>query len=228
MRLKSFVVILVLLFAAAGKSSAQIYAKLNAPYAFVGVINPSFEFTLSEKSTFQTDIVISPWNSIEWKGIGRPMKFLLFTNEYRRYFKRHNSGWYVGADAGIMTFHMAKPEFNNGKLGLQDVASKGYGFLLGVSGGYELKLGEKWIMDAFVGFGWLGSMHNVYALKDGIVQGGRIYNKGELIVTPGNGDWGDKREDSWNGSGEWLPFKIGVSFGAVIFDPNKRKNLGGR
>ena len=69
---------------------AQIYAKLNGLYALVGVINPAVEFTVSPKSTFQTEIVFSPWKYVNDHGVDKPMKFGILMTEYRRYFKQHN------------------------------------------------------------------------------------------------------------------------------------------
>ena len=87
-----------MLLAAAGillsaqRSEAQTYVKLNGLYALVGVINPAVEFRLSPHSTFQSEFVCSPWKSIEHNGAHKPMLFGIFMNEYRRYFKRHNTG----------------------------------------------------------------------------------------------------------------------------------------
>ena len=99
-----------MLLAAAGillsaqRSEAQTYVKLNGLYALVGVINPAVEFRLSPHSTFQSEFVCSPWKSIEHNGAHKPMLFGIFMNEYRRYFKQHNTGWYVGANVGMMAF----------------------------------------------------------------------------------------------------------------------------
>ena len=67
----------------ASKISAQTYVKLNGLYALVGVVNPAVEFTISPKSTFQTEIVVSPWKSIN----NHHALFCIFMGEYRRYFK---------------------------------------------------------------------------------------------------------------------------------------------
>ena len=61
------------------QASPQGYVKLNVPYALVGVVNPAVEFAISPKSTLQTDIVISPWKSINEKH----MLFAIFMGEYR-------------------------------------------------------------------------------------------------------------------------------------------------
>ena len=69
----------------ASKISAQTYVKLNGLYALVGVVNPAVEFTISPKSTFQTEIVVSPWESVN----NHHALFCIFMGEYRRYFKEH-------------------------------------------------------------------------------------------------------------------------------------------
>lgn len=223
--MKKFKMIVLLggiLLMAVSSVQAQIYGKLNGLYALAGVVNPAVEFRLSEHSTFQTEIVWSPWESVTYKGITGPMKFGIFMNEYRYYFRRHNSGWYVGGNVGMMAFNMTKPMFDGG-LRLKPNSSKGYGFMVGVCAGYEWIFREKWILDVYAGFAWMGSHYNGYALVDGLVEGGHVYNKGEIIMTPHRKDQ-PEHPDPFNGSSEWLPNKIGVSFGILLFDPHKRKN----
>lgn len=220
--LKAIAVILVIGFGAVSEANAQIYVKLNVPYALVGLINPAVEFKLSPKSTFQTEFTVSPWKYIRWYGVNRPMTFIIFSNEYRRYFKQHNQGWYAGLNAGMMAFNMTKPLMSEGRRGFKNTSSKGYGFMLGATAGYQWRFKDKWILDAFAGLAWMNTHYNAYALVDGVVEGGRVYNRGETILTPGVTDWGDKPVDPLNGSGEWLPNKIGVSLGILIFDPQKR------
>ena len=115
---------------------AQIYAKLNGLYALAGVINPAVEFTVSPKSTIQTEIVFSPWKYVNDHGVDKPMKFGILMTEYRRYFKRHNRGWYLGANMGMMGFKMSKPQFSDGWF-LENRYSKGYGMMIGICGGFE-------------------------------------------------------------------------------------------
>ena len=105
------------------QASPQGYVKLNVPYALVGVVNPAVEFAISPKSTLQTDIVISPWKSINEKH----MLFAIFMGEYRRYFKEHNRGWYLGANIGMMAFDMSKPYIEGWKLKFEDRYCKGDG-----------------------------------------------------------------------------------------------------
>lgn len=220
---RTLTLLIVVMTSVVFKVNAQIYGKLNGLYALAGIINPAVEFKLSPKSTFQTEFTYSPWNAIRWDGVDRPMKFIIFINEYRRYFKEHNKGWYLGGNVGMMAFNMTKPIFMNGKFTFKHTSAKGYGFMLGISGGYEWIFKDKWMLDVFFGFAWMNSHYNPYALVDGVVEGGHIYNKGEVILTPGNGEWGDRPVDPFNGSGEWLPNKLGVSFGVLLFDPQKHR-----
>lgn len=211
----------IILAAACSPAPAQIYGKLNGLYALGGVINPAVEIGLSRHSSFQTEIVFSPWKSITDNGVSKPMLIGLLSNEYRYYFKEKNDGWYLGMHGGIMTFNMTKPAFGGGSL-FKNTSSKGYGFNLGAVCGYEWKLGDKWLLDAFIGFGYYLSYYNAYALVDGVVDGGVTYNKGDLILTPHRDQQPDKPEP-FNGSAEWLPTKAGISVGILIFDPAKHR-----
>ena len=124
--------VLIVLFSLFGiqNAASQGYVKLNALYALVGVVNPSVEFAISPKSTLQTDIVVSPWKSINRKH----MTFAIFMGEYRRYFKEHNRGWYLGANIGMMAFDMSKPYIEGWKLKFEDRYCKGYGMMIGLDG----------------------------------------------------------------------------------------------
>lgn len=199
----------VLLLGGAATANAQIYGKLNLLYACVGIINPQVEFGLSEHSTFQTELVVSPWK----RAFGdRHMLFGIFLNEYRYYFKQHNSGFYVGANAGLQIFNMSKLELFKGKIHLQNRYCKGYGYMLGACVGYEHRFRERWLLDAFVGFAYIGSNYNGYSLD------------GQINMDPHRpDDRTPEYPDPFNGSAEWYPNKIGLSVGYLLFDPQKRK-----
>lgn len=200
--------LLALLVCGARQAQAQTYAKLNGLYALVGVINPAFEFTLSPKSTFQTELVISPWKEVGSNG--KHMLFGIFMNEYRRYFRQHNDGWYLAGNVGMMAFDMSKPEFRSGKLRLEDRYCKGYGMMFGLAFGYEYKFKERWLLDAYLGWAYMASWYNGYSLD------GQIDMNPHRPVLP-------EHPDPWNGSAEWLPNKIGLSIGLLICDPHRKK-----
>ena len=199
--------LLLLLAPLAGpqRAAAQGYVKLNALYALVGVVNPSVEFAVSPKSTLQTDIVVSPWKSINSKH----MLFAIFMGEYRRYFKEHNRGWYLGANLGMMAFDMSKPYIENWSLKFEDRYCKGYGMMIGLCVGWERQLGERWLLDAFLGWSWMDSHYNGYSFD------GEIDMHPHRPVQP-------EHPDPFNGSSEWYPNKIGVSIGYRTFNPRER------
>ena len=191
---------------------AQIYAKLNGLYALVGVINPAVEFTVSPKSTFQTEIVFSPWKYVNDHGVDKPMKFGILMTEYRRYFKQHNWGWYLGANMGMMGFKMSKPQFSDGWF-LENRYSKGYGMMIGICGGFEYQFADRWLLDAYFGWSYMLSWYNGYSL-DGTID---LYPHRPVQL---------EKPDPFNGSHEWLPNKIGVSIGFMIFIPARRGRTG--
>ena len=195
-----------LLFTLLGTQHAlpQGYVKLNALYAALGVINPAVEFAITPKSALQTDIVISPWKSIN----GKHMNFAIFMGEYRRYFKAHNDGWYLGANLGMMAFDMTKPFIKDWKLQFEDRYCKGYGMMLGLCVGYEYRFRERWLVDAYFGWAWMDSHYNGYSFE------------GETDMYPHRPEQ-PEFPDPFNGSSEWYPNKIGISIGYRIFQPRK-------
>lgn len=202
--------LLVLLCAFAGQpsASAQGYVKLNGLYALVGVINPAVEFAISPKSTLQAEIVFSPW-----KAIGESHKHMMFgilMGEYRRYFKEHNNGWYLGANIGMMAFDMSKPYIDGWGIKLEDRYSKGYGMMIGVCVGYEYQFGKRWLLDAYFGWAFMDSHYNGYSMD------GQIDMNPHRPVQP-------EYPDPFNGSSEWYPNKVGVSIGYRIFTPKTQK-----
>ena len=144
-------------------TDAQIYAKLNGLYALVGVVNPAVEFRLTDHSAFQTEFVYSPWKSINVDGQSKPMHFGIFLNEYRYYFRGYARGWYVGGNAGMMAFRMSKPYIENWRLKFENRYCKGYGMMIGLCAGYEYQFGERWLLDADVGWAWMDSHYNGYS-----------------------------------------------------------------
>lgn len=188
----------------AQNTSAQTYIKLNGLYALAGVINPAAEFVLSPHSTFQSEIVFSPWKQIGEKHA----LFGIFMNEYRYFFKKHNTGWYLGANAGMMGFNFSKPYLDGFSIKFQNRYSKGYGIMLGVCAGFEYQFAERWVLDAFLGWSWMHSYYNGYSMD------GQIDMNPHRPIPP-------KYPDPFNASAEWYPNKIGISIGYRIFNPKK-------
>lgn len=196
--------VLFVITATALPAGAQTYVKLNGLYALAGVVNPSVEFVISPKSTVQTEIVVSPWESIG----GKHMLFGILMGEYRRYFRWHNDGWYLGANAGMMAFDMSKPYMDGWHLRFEDRYCKGYGFMIGICAGYEWQFRERWVLDAFLGWSWMSSFYNGYSMD------GEIDMHPHRPVQP-------EYPDPFNGSSEWYPNKIGLSIGYRIISPKR-------
>lgn len=203
---KSLLLLLALCATLAGSrtATAQTYVKLNGLYALAGVVNPAVEFAVSPHSTVQAEIVVSPWNSIR----GKHMTFGILMGEYRRYFKEHSRGWYLGANLGMMAFDMSKPYLAHGSIKFENRYCKGYGMMIGLCVGYEYQFCERWLVDAFLGWAWMDSHYNGYSFD------GEIDMYPHRPVQP-------KHPDPFNGSSEWYPNKIGVSIGCRIFKPKK-------
>lgn len=178
--------------------------KLNAAYALVGVINPQVEFRLTPHSAFQTEFVYSPWRSIF---DGHPMHFGILLNEYRYYLSPRTRGLYVGANFGMMAFRMSKPQLADGRVVLQNRYSKGYGFMGGVTVGYQWRLSRRCMLDLFVGFAYMHSNYNGYSM-DGVVD---MYPSRPEDKQPAS-------PDPFNSSAEWMPNKAGLSIGILLFD----------
>ncbi len=158
--------------------SAQTYLKGNAAYWAVGITNVSIETRLSNKLTFNSDLVFSPWESIR----NNAFLFGQIIPEVRFYPNEAFKGFYVGGYAAFQVFKMTKWNYwNTGKY------QKGRGFALGLSIGYQIPISNRWNLDVYGGAGWQNSQYKGYYMNT------------------------DKMYVGWNGSGEWLPYKIGIA-----------------
>ena len=202
--MRRLVAILILTLAVATPLRAQIYAKINALYAVVGVVNPQVEGAISPHSSLVVDATYSPWRSIG----GKHAHFGIFQGEYRYYFREATKGWYISANAGIMGFDINKPRlFKGGLISLKETYSKGFGLMAGVGAGYQHLFAGRWVVDAYVAIDFVRSWYNGYKAN------GEFFNDTaatEIYTHP----------DPFNGSSEIMPIKAGVSIGYMIF---KRK-----
>lgn len=176
--MKKLLVIAILLFSI--HSQSQTYVKVNALTALVAVPNIGIETSIGKKSTFQFDILVSPWKSIN----GLPYEFLTITPEYRYFFKEKYNGFYAGAHIGGSLYKVSKGI--HAKLNQYE---NGFGYMLGATIGYQKKINNKFMLDFFLG----GGSH----------QG---FYKGYYV---GTNERYDKAKD-YNKSGEWLPYRGGV------------------
>lgn len=185
-------------------SSAQTYIKLNGLYAMGGVVNPQVEFTIAPHSTFQTEVVYSPWQSIK----GHPLHFGIFQNEYRYYIKEQNHGFYIAGNAAMKAFQMSKPMLHNHRIIFQDRYCKGWGIMVGAGVGYERRFAQRWVVDVYASFGYSHCWYNGYSM-DGVIDMYPLRPEDKQPSSP----------DPYNKSAQWIPTKVGVSIGVLLHRP---------
>jgi len=163
--------------------NAQTYVKVNGFTLPALMLNAGIETKLTDKTTFQADVFVSPWKSL----FGNKMLFAIGSLEYRYYFTESFKNWYVAANTGVAIYRMQKYNYLN--LGIHQ---EGYSILLGGTVGYVVKVNDKINLDIFLGGGNAQSKYRSY------------FNAFPDIRA-------DKEEGaSINGSGEWIPYKGGV------------------
>lgn len=162
------------------QSQSQTYIKVNALTTLLTIPNVGIETSIGKKSTFQFDILASPWKSID----GLPYQIFTLTPEYRYHFKEKFNGLYTGAHIGGSIFKISK-----GSHIKNNEYEKGFGYFIGATIGYETKINDKFMLDVFLG----GGSH-------------QAFYKGYNAVT---GERYDKAAN-YNKSGEWLPYRGGV------------------
>lgn len=177
---KFLAIIATLIFVSIGTSYSQTYLKWNAAYWALGIVNMSVETKVSNKWTFNNDVVYSPWKSID----GNRFEFLQIIPEFRFYLKEAYNGVYFGGYGTFHAFNMTKWNYLN-----KNKYQKGRGYGFGATIGYATEIAKRWNLDVYLGAGWQNSQYRGYNSPSG-----------EMYV--------DK-----NGSGEWMPYKIGITFG---------------
>lgn len=121
-----------------------------------------------------------------WEDIGgRMLKGTQTIAEFRYYPKQSFKGFYVGAYAAFDSYNVSKWDHNSNEL------QHGVGISLGLTLGYQLAIAKRWNMDFYLGGGW---HHGWYWGERRLPEGGT-----EMYAP-------------WNKSGEWIPYKAGVTF----------------
>lgn len=160
--------------------TAQTYLKANAFTTLLTIPNIGIETSIGEKSTLQVDVLASFWKSVD----GKPKEFYTFTSEYRYHFKEKHNGFYAGAHIGASIYNFQKWNYLN-----TDLYEKGFGYFIGSTIGYQVKLNDKFMLDCFLGGGWHQGFYKGY-----FISTGERYEKVK----------------NYNKSGEWLPYRGGV------------------
>ncbi len=173
----------------------SVYVKGNALFIPIGVVNVGLEHQLSKKYTLQGDIFISPWKSFA----GHEFQYYSVSLEGRYYFDEAFKHWYIGANVAASAFTLQKwsywsdgefiNEHNGDLLVYSNLYQKGYSLILGVTGGYQFKISDRWNIDIYATVGTSQDFYKGYDRTTG------------------------KRYDSatgFNKSGEVLPYRGGV------------------
>lgn len=127
-----------------------------------------------------------------WENInGRPYMGTQIIAGVRYYPKQAFKGFYVGGDAALDAYNVSKWDHP-----VTDI-QHGVGLYLGLTLGYQLPIAKRWNMDFYAGGGW----HH-----------GWYWGENTLTGEP---------YAAWNKSGEWIPYKLGVTF-AYRLTSNKR------
>ncbi len=181
------------------KNNKQLYLKANAVFLPIGILNAAVEKELNENFTAQGEIFVSPWKSFA----GKYLQMYMVGADLRYYFTESFSKWYVGANIsgsrfiaqkwnywGDNYFPVDENDENSPVYKASDLYQDGYSFLIGAVVGYQLKLNDRWNLDAFLG---AGSNQSFY--------------KGYHKIT---GERYDDPSRNWNRSGEWIPYRGGI------------------
>jgi Protein of unknown function (DUF3575) len=173
----------------------SFYIKGNALFIPIGIVNLGFEHQITKKVTVQGDVLISPWKSFG----GHELQYYSVSAEGRYYFNEAFKHWYIGANIAASSFVLQKwnywsdgPYYNDfGEVFVtSNLYQKGYSVLLGVTLGYQFKVSDRWNIDLY---GTVGTSQDFY--------------KGYDRTT---GERYDKKDNSFNRSGEVLPYRGGV------------------
>jgi hypothetical protein len=176
-------------------AETSVYIKGNALFIPIGVVNVALEHQLSKKITVQGDVLISPWKSFA----GHELQYYSLSLEGRYYFNEAFKHWYIGANITGSRFIAQKWNYWNDTVGIDeetgiprknsDLYQKGYSVILGVTGGYQFKVSDRWNIDIYAGIGTSQDFYKGYDRS--------------------RGDRYDKAT-KYNKSGEIVPYRGGI------------------
>lgn len=133
--------------------------------------------------SFQWDVMLSPWRSVD----GYPLEFLVGIAEWRFHRRPTQDGLYWAVHLGAAAFRLRRPDYRDTTL-----YQEGAGVLAGASVGHVWRSRSGRTVEAYIGVGTVQSLYKGYDRATG-----RRYDGATL----------------WNVSGEWLPYRTGVSVG---------------
>lgn len=169
----------------------QVYVKANAVFLPIGMLNAAAEFQVSEKTTLQPEIFISPWKSF----LGKYAQMYMLGFDVRHYFSEAFKHFYVGANVTASRYKMQKYNYWTDApyqyepdapiYVTSELYQDGYTFFLGAVAGYQWQISDKWNIDAFLGGGTAQSFYKGFHKVLGVrydTDPDREYNRsGELV-----------------------------------------------
>lgn len=187
----------ILAFLSAGTLSAQeqeqaqdksLYIKGNALFIPIGILNAGLEKQLSSKYTLQGDVFISPWKSFA----GHELQFYSVSAEGRYYFNEAFKHWYIGANISFAAYNASKWNYWNNEVSQKEngeyivnsnLYQRGFSIMLGITGGYQFQLSERWNLDLYATVGTSQGFYKGYDRTTGIrYDSAEKFNKsGEII-----------------------------------------------
>jgi hypothetical protein len=179
--MKKYIKILLCIFVTTCYS--QTYYKINGLTALVGVPNIGFETSVGNKLTFQLDVGVSFWKSVN----GKPLQFALIFPEIRYHFREKYNGFYAGANVGAGLFKFQKWNYSD-----TNRYQSGFNYMIGAVVGYEKQLGKHWLIDVYLGGG-----------------NSQAFYRGYDLVTKERYDL----SNGYNKSAEFIPYRGGVMIG---------------
>lgn len=173
------------------KSERHIYVKANALFLPIGMLNAAAEFQVSEKTTLQPEVFVSPWKSY----FGKYAQLYMLGFDVRHYFTEAFKRFYVGANVTAARYKMQKYNYwSDGPYQYEpdapiyvtsDLYQDGYTFFLGAVAGYQWQVNNNWNIDVFLGGGTAQSFYKGFHKKLGVrydTDPDRDYNlSGELV-----------------------------------------------
>ncbi len=187
--LLSLLMTLTALSSYAAEEDRVAEVKVNLLAGAVTIFNPSLELGVGERSSLTAEYIGS-FAEYDFMKTGYPLLISVGMVGYRYYLKSSDkSGFFVGADAGLTQYRMAKNvvplvanDHNGGQI---DV---GHGYLLGCTVGYKRYIGERFSLEASLSGGYQHSRHEQYRV-DGT------------------------RSVEFNATAEWTPYKAAINLG---------------
>ncbi|PKF74096.1 DUF3575 domain-containing protein [Chryseobacterium sp. PMSZPI] len=170
------------------ENEKSLYIKGNAVFAPIGILNVGVEKQISPKYTLQGDVFISPWKSFA----GHELQIYSVSFEGRYYFNEAFKHWYIGANIGLSAYNLQKWNYWNNNAEITETGEiiinsnryqKGYSVALGITGGYQFQLSDRWNLDLYATIGTSQGFYKGYDRSTGKRYDGaeKLNKSGEII-----------------------------------------------